>query len=187
MADWFYKLIIGGHEVERSVYNDIVSIVVENNDRFADTFAIRISTNKLSNGNWQYLDDENFQLFNNVAIKVGFSNGVNEYLIDGYITNIMLKLGAGNQQSYLELRGMDPTCIMNLEEKVKSWANISDSEIAKRIFASYGFEAKVEDTPVEHREDQKIVMQRGTDIQLLKSLAKRNGFECFVRKRYKNR
>src|SRR5215831_199085 len=182
-SDWFYSLIIKGHEVDRSLYNDIVSIVVEDNDRFADTFVIRVSTNKLPNGDWQYLNDERFQLFNNVIIKVGFSNGVKEYLIDGYVTNMLLKFGSGGQQqSYLEVRGMDPTCIMNLEEKVVNWTNVSDSEIAKRIFSSYGFDAKVDDTPVEHKEDQKIVMQRGTDIQLLKSLAKRNGFECFIQK-----
>ena len=181
-ADWFYKLIIEGHEVDNSIYSDIVSIVIEDNDRFADTFSIRLSTSKLPNGDWQYLDDNKFQLFNNIIVKVGFSNGVSEYLINGYITNVMLRFGAGGQQSYLELRGMDPTCIMNLEEKVVSWANVSDSEIARRIFDSYDFEAKVDPTPIEHREDQKIVMQRGTDIQLLKSLAKRNGFECFVQK-----
>lgn len=181
-ANWFYKVIIEGHEVDNSIYKDIVSIVVEDNDRFADTFSIRLSTSKLPNGDWQYLGDNKFQLFNNIIVKVGFSNGVSEYLINGYITNVMLRFGAGGQQSYLELRGMDPTCIMNLEEKVVSWANVSDSEIARRIFDSYDFEAKVDPTPIEHREDQKTVMQRGTDIQLLKSLAKRNGFECFVQK-----
>ena len=36
--NWFYKVIIEGHEVDNSIYNDIVSIVVEDNDRFADTF-----------------------------------------------------------------------------------------------------------------------------------------------------
>ena len=182
MGDFFYKLMIEGRDVNASLYEDVVSVEVEDNDRFADTFTITVASSKLPNGDWEYFQDARFQLFNNIAIKVGFSNGEQEYLIDGYITSMMLRFDPVQDQSILEIKGMDPTCLMNLEDKVVKWANISDGEIARRIFSNYGFVPEVEDTPIEHREDSRAMMQRGTDIQFLKMLAKRNGFECYVQK-----
>ena len=182
LTDWFFKLFIDGKDLDSSVYADLLSVEVEDNDQFADTFTIRIASVRTSNGDWKYFDDSRFELFNNVVIQVGFANGIKEYLVDGYITNTITRFDPEGQNSILELKGMDTTCILNLEERVFKWSNVSDAQIAKRIFDEYGFESQIEETGIEHREDQTIIMQRGTDIQLLRMLAKKNGFECFVEK-----
>lgn len=181
MSSWFFKILLKGKEVDSSFYNDLISIQVEDNDRFADVFSMQLRSSGLD-GDWKYFDDERLQLFNNISIKVGFSNGSYDYLIDGYITNILVQFDPVGQKSIIEIKGMDPTCLMNLEEKVVRWSNVTDSEIAKRIFDSYGFASEIDETSVEHKEDKTIVMQRTTDIKLLKSLASKNGFECFVEK-----
>jgi len=75
---------------------------------------------------------------------------------------------------------MDPTVLMNLDEQVRAWPDMADSDIASALFSEYGFEAEVETTSISHQEIQTKTIQRGTDIQFLQMLAKRNGYECYV-------
>src|ERR1039458_5940605 len=73
-----------------------------------------------------------------------------QQLISGYITHIRPNFGSGLDQCYLE------------------------------IWESYGLTAQVEDTEIIHDEQVSTIIQRETDIQFLKRLALRNGFECYV-------
>ena len=78
---------------------------------------------------------------------------------------------------------MDPTVLMHLDEKVKSWPNMKDSDVASSIFSdsAYGFTpGRRVDRSGRAQENDHTLIQRGTDIQFLQQLADRNGFECFV-------
>jgi phage protein D len=77
---------------------------------------------------------------------------------------------------------MDPTVLMHLEEKVKPWPNMADSDVATAVFGDpkYGFSPVVEATRWTRQEPDQTLIQRGSDIQFLQTLADRNGYECFV-------
>jgi len=112
---------------------------------------------------------------------VGGYEGDNTTLIDGYITHIKVSLsGPGDEESFLELTGMDGSALMDLEEKQAAFPNKKDSDIAEQIFASYGFSWEVEDTQLQHAEKTATILQSETDIRFLRRLAARNGFECYV-------
>src|SRR5207249_1296995 len=64
--------------------------------------------------------------------------------------------------------------------KVRVWPDMTDGDIAKAIFGEYQFVAKVASTQPARQDDDAATVQRGTDIQFLRQLATRNGFECFV-------
>ncbi len=72
---------------------------------------------------------------------------------------------------------------MNLEEKVKEWVNVTDADVAKSIFGDYGItpdgDNTTDDSP-SHTESGHSLMQRGSDIQFLRTLARRNGKVCRV-------
>jgi hypothetical protein len=70
--------------------------------------------------------------------------------------------------------------LMDRTEKLQAWPNQKDSDIAGAIFDTYGFTPQVDDTGVIHDEAVSTVIQRETDMQFLKRLALRNGYECFV-------
>jgi phage protein D len=57
---------------------------------------------------------------------------------------------------------------------------MKDSDIASLVFQQAGLTPLVTETDVVHDEEVSTIVQRETDIQLLKRLALRNGFECFV-------
>src|SRR5216683_2804527 len=80
----------------------------------------------------------------------------------------------------LEIWGMDGSVLMDREEKLKDWPDKKDSDIAAEIFSLYGLTPETEDTVVTHDEKVSTIIQRETDIQFLRRLALRNGFECYV-------
>ncbi len=72
---------------------------------------------------------------------------------------------------------------MNLTENVKEWLDVTDADVANAIFGNYGItpasENTTDDSP-SHTETGHSLMQRGSDIQFLRTLARRNGKVCRV-------
>jgi hypothetical protein len=128
---------------------------------------------------WTSLDDERLRIWKPVVVTAGFGDDVQE-LLSGYITHVKPNFGANIEEAYLDIWGMDASVLLDRVEQLKDWPNKLDSAIAKEIFESYGLKAVVEDTPVEHDEDIGTMIQRETDMQFLKRLALRNGYECYV-------
>jgi phage protein D len=75
---------------------------------------------------------------------------------------------------------------MNLEERTREWVDITDVSVAKTIFNSYGITPAVDngddndDSSPSHTEAGHSLMQRASDIQFLRHLARRNGKLCRV-------
>jgi hypothetical protein len=104
----------------------------------------------------------------------------------GFITQIKPNFVTDENGCVVEIIGMDATSLMSLEEKAKNWpTGETDSSIASTVFGQYGLSATVGDTidetEVKHEEAISTVIQREPDIRFLKRLARRNGFECFVK------
>jgi len=169
---------IDGEEID-DVYPDLVSVEVELDDELAGMFRLHIAISLQSDGDWTHLDDERFQVWKPVVINAGFDEA-SEELISGYITHVRPSFDPDPTRVVMEIWGMDKSVLMDREEKLKDWPNKKDSDIASEIFGLYGLTAEVEDTSVVHDEALSTVIQRETDIQFLKRLALRNGYECYV-------
>ncbi len=103
--------------------------------------------------------------------------------LDGYVLSHKLHLETGVTSSTLVIWGQDASWLMNLEEKAREWVDVTDANVAESIFGEYGFtpapENDDDDSPV-HPEQGHSLMQRGSDIQFLRRLARRNGKLCRV-------
>jgi hypothetical protein len=163
------------------LFDDLLEMEVEEDHRLATAVRIKvISTRRASDGLWRYLDDERVKLWSKLSINVTADDEEHE-LLSGYVTHLRAHIAETEDGSYVEILGMDATCLMALEEKLKDWPGKSDSDIAREIFQDYGLGAEVDDTGVMRDEAVNTTMQRETDIQFLKRMARRNGFDCFVR------
>jgi phage protein D len=162
------------------IYPDIVSVEAEEDEKLAGVFNIRLAIHLQKDGSWTWIDDERMKVWNKVSISAGFIDNLVE-VISGYITQVKPYFDAQMSQCYLDIKGMDTSVLMNTEEKVKDWANKKDSDIATQIFTQYSLIPEVENTEIVHREAVSTIIQRETDLQFLQRLARRNGFECFVR------
>lgn len=161
----------------------LLELEVEEDYRLASAFRIKLAISREDDGLWKMLDDERIRLWNKIAISVAMDE--EQELIRGYITHLKPHIQPDENGSTLEIVGMDDTCLMSLEEKIKDWPNKSDSDIAKEIFDNYHLESnpgsEIDDTAIVHDEAVSTIMQRETDIHFLKRLARRNGYECFVK------
>lgn len=161
------------------LFLSLMEMEVEEDHRMAASFRIKVAINRQDDGLWLLLEDERVKPWAKLTISVTVADEEQE-LLTGYITQIRPHIAADENGSYVEIWGLDPSCLMGLEEKVKAWPNMSDSDIAGQIFADYNLTPEVEDTGVVHDEAIATITQRDTDIQFLKRLARRNGYECFV-------
>jgi phage protein D len=177
MTEASYKIKIDKNLAGSELIDSILQVEVEDNGLMADIFRLKIPITMLSNGDWSLVSESLFNPQTEVEISVKVDDYI-ESLIKGYVTDHRIHFDSDPGISYIEVIGMDSTCLMNLKQVNKEWSNMSDSSIASTIFSDYGFTPDVEQTQPVHS-DIKII-QRTTDIQFLRMLARRNGLECYL-------
>ena len=199
MAQKSIQISFAGNPVEQTFYGDIVTLRVEENTGAANTFQLRMATKLASDGSWNYLDDSRFELFTPVSIKVGFAGGGglaaalgaltgapaggNDGLIpllDGYVSSVLFDAGGQPGSAAIEVSGMDATVLMSLEEKIAAWKDMSDSDIAQQILATYVDQVQADPTLTVHQETDTTVIQRSSDARFVRDLAEHNGLEFYV-------
>jgi phage protein D len=183
MPDITYTLDIGGKAAPAAVLAGVQTIDVEDNATVADMLRLRIALAVDAAGSkWNMLDEELFPRLTSLKVGVRVGSGRTVPLIAAYVIETHADMSNVPGESVLSVIGMDPTVLMHLEEKVKAWPNMADSDVATAIFGdrAYGFTPVVDTTKWKRDENDHTLIQRGSDIQFLKRLADRNGFECFV-------
>ncbi len=173
-----FIITINGEEVS-DLYENLIRLEVEVDDKLAAMFRLQIGIALQPDGTWTFLDDKRLRVWQPVTIEAGLESGPEE-IISGYITHVKPAFSPDMTQCTLEVWGMDSSVLMDREEKLKEWPNKKDNDIAAEIFGQYGLTPEVEDTVVVHDEAVSTTIQRETDIQFLRRLARRNGFECYV-------
>lgn len=166
-------------ELAADFFASLLEMEVEEDHRLAGSFRIKLALSRQDDGAWTFLDDDRVQLWKPVTISAEVADASVE-LFAGYIVQIKPSIDVEEDQSFVEIWGMDATSLMSLEEKIRDWPNKSDSDVARQIFADYNLTPTVDETGVVHDEKVSTIIQRETDIQFLKRLARRNGFECLV-------
>ena len=178
-----YILTVNGTPASTDLLNAIKQIEMEDHATMADMLRIRVAVAVKQDGSgWTLLDDHLFTRLANLKLSVTVGSGSAIPLISAYVIDIDTEFSSEPHGSLLTVTAMDPTVLMHLEEKVKPWPNMMDSDVASAIFsdANYKFTPVVDSTGWSRQENDHTLMQRGTDIQFLKQLADRNGYECFV-------
>lgn len=197
MADKAYQIAFDGEAVDDDFYGDVVSLTVAERSGVPTTLQLRLATRLNEDGSWTYFDDDRLTPFTAVSVKVGFTGGGglaaalgsllggpsgDDGLVpvfDGYVTAVAANLGSQPGDTNLDLTGMDMTVLLSLEEKVTTYPNLSDSDVAQQILGGYGVQVQADSTPTVHQENDTTLVQRSTDAQLVRELARRNGFEFY--------
>lgn len=139
---------------------------------------------------WTQLSDGRFALLHRVTIGFGLGDAdsqapsTKDIVFDGYITAVEPVFGPDRtSDSSLEISGLDAGCVMHLEERQRRFEGMPDSEIVKQIYAEYGFATPsdtIEATKPNRDPDRGTMLQRGTDADFIRMLARRNGFEAYI-------
>jgi phage protein D len=201
-----YQIMIGGQPADADLYTALTSLEVEENMDLPGAVQLNIPVNRSPSGDLTYVNDPRFEPLTNLAVVVTPASGTSgglagaassalgsliggggasaaQCIFDGYILSQKLHLEKGVTNSTLAIWGQDASWLMNLEEKVKEWVDVTDADVANAIFGDYGItpaDDNTDDDSPSHTEDGHSLMQRGSDIQFLRTLARRNGKICRV-------
>ncbi len=181
MADVSYSILIDDAPASLDLLDVIQQIEIEDHAEMADMLRMSVAI-AVKDGcvGWSVIDDNTFERLTKIRVNVNVGSGKTEPLIEAYVTEANANFANQPGQSVLNIVAMEPTVLMNLVEDNKAWPNMADSDIADRIFRDHQLVPVVDQTQPTWQENDYVPMQRGTDIQFLQALAKRNGFECYV-------
>jgi len=174
------QLTVGGTPVPGALYDAIMQLEIEENADRPGTLLLRLPTDRTSHGDLQFVGDGTFEPMTNVAVTLtpGKPGARTQCIFDGYVLAWRVHLARASTSSAIDIWAQDASWLMNLDDHVTEWAGLTDGEVANAIFAGYGFTPApgnmAGDSP-SHLPDGHTLLQRATDLQFLRGLARRNG------------
>jgi hypothetical protein len=178
-----FQLSLDGSPADDDLVAALTSIEVEENADLPDALLLKLAVSRTTTGDLDFPEDSRLNPFANLAVVATPEGGSDACIFDGYVLSHKLHFESGLTSASLEVWAQDASWLMNLEEKAREWVDLTDADVASSIFSDYGIEPASdnsnEDSPT-HTEDSHSLMQRATDIQFLRALARRNGKLCRV-------
>jgi phage protein D len=172
-----FSIIVGG-QTAADLASAIVELDVEENVDMPGAFSITLPVSRTAAGDYDTVDDSRLAPMSNVCVTAAASDGTTQCLIDGYVLSQTVHLDTGTVASTVKVWGQDASWLMNTTERVKEWVDVTDGAVANSIFGDYGMTPDpanlTNDSPA-HTSDGHSLMQRATDAQFLRLLARRNG------------
>ena len=179
MAAETWALLVDGTPAGPDVLAAVVDVVAEVDLEQAGVLRLRLSTSPGST-TWSLVDDGTFARLARLTLVATVGLGLPTVVVDAHVVETATTFDEEPGISSLEVVALDATAVMNLEEKVRPWANLPDSLIAATVFAEHGLVPVTAPTTTVRTELETTVMQRDSDIRFLRHLARRNGFDVYV-------
>jgi phage protein D len=202
-----YKLILGGQQADDALYTLITSVEVEEGMDIPAALQITVPVSRSDSGDLAYVSDPRFAPMASVAIVAtaggtgaegvvtgaaaaipstagaGTAPSADQCVFDGYVLSQKLHLETGITNSLFTVWAQDASWLMNQTEKTQEWVDVTDADVAASIFGEYGItpsDQNAQDDSASHTEDTHSLMQRGSDIAFLRTLARRSGKLCRI-------
>lgn len=131
-------------------------------------------------GLWAGVEEDFAQAFARIRIEVKVANAGFLPLIDGPIVGNRYDMKAAPNQSTMTLVVQDDSVQLDRDEKVALFEDMATQDIVSSLFLDARLEADVDDAPDAGAALQRVVVQRGTSMQLLRELARRYGMFAYV-------
>jgi hypothetical protein len=118
-------------------------------------------------GVWSSMEEDFTQPFSRIRIEVKVGeDGEFIPLIDGPIVAQRFELSSSPEDGKLVLVVQDDSVLLNQTEEIEVFDDMTASEVAESIFSDFGFEPEVDDTPDPGSALPRVIVQRGTAMQL---------------------
>lgn len=177
------QLAVGGSAVPEAFYDLIQQLEVEECSDRPSALLLRLPVNRTSAGDLQFVGDGTFEPYTPISLLVTPAGQSPQCVFDGYVLSWQLQLDRTSSSSTIDLWAQDASLLMNVQDNVVEWSGLTDGEVANAIFAGYGFAAAAANTENDspaHTPDGHTLLQRATDLQFLRGLARRGGKLCRV-------
>jgi len=178
----FYRLFFNNIIATREQLDLVDEITVEQEIDMAWEAKINILIATDDRGNWSAEDEEFLTKFTQVRVEIQLRNGAFVPLIDGPIVESKDHISSEPGQSMKTIVVQDDSVYLNRHDRIFHFENLLDHEIVCQLFNEIDKIpcADIEDTPAPTATSKPAVVQRGTAMQLLRSLARRQGKHAYV-------
>lgn len=178
-----YQVLFDGTPAADDFYDMVAKLEIEENADLPDAIELQLPVAE-KDGELTWLDDARIAPYSNIAVVVTpDEGGAQQCIFDGYVLTHKVRMPAGPAGATVDVWGQDASVLMGLTETVKEWSGMSDVDVAAQIFQNYNAspspDNSKEDAP-SHTEDEHTLMQRASDIDFLRRLARRTGRWCRV-------
>lgn len=176
-----FTLLVDGQVLDDELLAQLQTVEAEEHLQMADMLRLVFNIAVKEDGSgWRVLDDAVFSPLTHLQLQITVGNNDPVTVIDAYVVETQTAFTNNPGESTLTVTAMDAGVLMSRREVVRTWAGMSDSDIAGTIFNDYGLSSEVETTDVTYEEDNTLIVQRGTDMQFLQLLAQRHGFDVYI-------
>jgi len=171
-----FRVYYNGTLATQEQLDDIEEIVVEQEVGRVWEAKIKIPVCVGEDGKWHGEDDPARQDFSRVRVEARINEGDWVPLIDGRLVGKDEARNPVPGQSSVSLVVHDDSALLHREADSEKFASQTDSEIARSIFesANLGGDPDIDDTPA-HPDNDAVINQHGTKMQILRSIASRYG------------
>lgn len=132
-----------------------------------------------ASGVWSGIDEDYTQPFTRVRVEVKLDADF-VALIDGPIVGQRFDLSAGPNESRLVLVVQDDSVLLNQDEAVELYEEMTADAIASQLFAEAGLTSRTDSVNEPAGGLEHYLVRRGTAMQFLKQLARRHGMFLYV-------
>lgn len=172
-----YQVLFDGTPAKEEFYDLLSRLEIEENADLPGALSMQLPVSA-KDGELSWVGDARIAPYANIAVLATPDGGEQHCIFDGYVLTHKVHLPAGPAGATVEVWGQDASVLMGLTETVKEWSGLSDSDVAGQIFAKYDFSPAAdnsrESSPA-HTDDEHTLMQRASDADFLRRLARRTG------------
>jgi hypothetical protein len=171
--------LLDGERLDGRILELLVRLEVRESDADPTVAALRFKLTQQPDGAFFPLDEGLFEPAAPLAVDVAAPGGLPQRLFDGYTTHVRPHFESIEANCYLEVLGMDAAVLLNAADRAAVYPDASDREAVEEVLSRYQIALQGEDTPARFRADDQLLVQRETDWQFARRLARRNGFVCY--------
>lgn len=173
------NVLVAGSPLDPSVLAQLVRAEVRESDSDPSVLALRFRLVQRPDGEFGPLDDDLFEPGVVLGFEVEPPGGLPQRIFEGPLTHIRPHFETIESNAYVELLAMDAAVLLDAEERVAAWPNMTDSDVVSQVLSGYQIPVEADDTAVLYDEDRQLLVQRGTDWRFLQHLARRNGARLY--------
>jgi hypothetical protein len=178
-----YKILFDGRAATREQLDRFETVVVEQEEDRPWQARLEMSICLDDQGNWSNADEEFMRAFTRVRVELKVGDGAFQPLIDGPLVGHDSDHSSSPGSSTVTLVVHDDGVLLHRAAGVEAYPpGTADSAIARRVFGEYPEIATtmIEDTPDAPAALPPEPRRRGTHMELLRRLARRNDLVCAV-------
>ncbi len=172
-----YQLLFDDTPAEKDFYEQISRLEVEENADLPGALSLTLPV-AVTDGELTWVSDAKLRPYAKIAVTATAPDAPDACIFDGYVLTHKVHLPQGTAGATVEAWGQDASVLMGMTETVKLWSGMTEADVAAQIFQSYGItpaSANDRQPGPTHSEDQHALVQRGSDADFLRRLARRTG------------